>query len=145
MDPHWFQCGSGSSFFTSMRIRIWIQRDEPMRLYNDPDPGQTLKSQKAECTWIRILSDPRQTNQCGSMRTRIHNIGNTEIIWYQSTGLHICYARRKFLRKSVLWTVNGLRYDMVPHRNKRRGKKKKCFFFKQTKSGRREVQLSQYC
>jgi hypothetical protein len=30
IDPHWFQCVSGSSFLTSMRIRIL--RAKPMRI-----------------------------------------------------------------------------------------------------------------
>jgi hypothetical protein len=33
-------------FFISMQIQIWIQGAKPMRIYADPDPGQTLPKQR---------------------------------------------------------------------------------------------------
>ncbi len=46
VDLHWFQCepGSGSSFFTSMRIRIWIQGAKPMLIHQDLNPDPSRKS-----------------------------------------------------------------------------------------------------
>ncbi len=57
VDPHWFQCGSGSRFLIIMRIRIQLFNHnadpdlDPGSHINadpDPDPGQTLKSQKVD-------------------------------------------------------------------------------------------------
>ncbi len=78
----------------SIWIRIWIQGAKPMPIYADPDPGQTLKSQKVEftkiglfvnfgqfpCSWIRIRilnTDPYpgQPNQCGSGSGRESYLG----------------------------------------------------------------------
>jgi hypothetical protein len=46
VDPHWLQCGSGSSFLSQYRS---ISVSDPVSQNNaDPDPGQNLKSQKVE-------------------------------------------------------------------------------------------------
>ncbi len=39
MDLHWFQCGSGSSFYPQMQIRIQIQGANLMRNHANANPG----------------------------------------------------------------------------------------------------------
>jgi hypothetical protein len=43
-----FNADLAPAFMPSMRIRIRIQGTKPMRIHADPDPGQTLPSQKVE-------------------------------------------------------------------------------------------------